>query len=382
MEGHSLFSILGIGLSFMGLFVSIYYLTGKGFRDDGYFWLYIVIALIGLELGHKTFLLSKTFYEMPFLYAPGRYYNLMLYPSLLFLVWSLMDYRPIKKSWQVLIFLVFSITGIRRLWLIFSLTRADKLSILEKFYADTRPGPHDYWMNLSTLTKSTVIPIAMLVIITFFFYKLSKGHEGKPNKRLAVILLSVIVAYILFSFSNNLIYKYLYKLTNVSLIEWPVDIVFLSLVTSFLVCIALMVNSGSQFFPPLKYTSSALDEKRYPALLAQIIELVETEKLYLDQNITVKKIADRLMINSKYVSQVLNHHKGTTFTNFVNKYRIEEAKKLIDGSESKSLTLEAIGNRAGFYSKSSFIKAFKRLVGKTPGQYLKNSNPNTFTNPY
>ena len=122
-----------------------------------------------------------------------------------------------------------------------------------------------------------------------------------------------------------------------------------------------MVNSGSKFFPPVKYKSSALNKNRYPVLFSQIEELIESEKLYLNQNLTIKNIADRLVMNSKYISQVLNHYKNMSFIEFVNQHRVEEAKKLINSPASKSLTLEAIGNSAGFHSKSSFIKAFKKL---------------------
>ncbi|MEM8846703.1 MAG: helix-turn-helix domain-containing protein [Bacteroidota bacterium] len=371
MESNPLFSILGIGLSFMGLFISLYYVISKKCIEDGYFWLYTIIFLLGLELGHKTFLLSRMYEQLPFLYSPGRYYNLMLYPALLFLVWSIMGYNPIKKNWQAVIFLLFSFTGVKRLRIILTTATSDKVYILERFYADSRPGPHDYWMNLTTSSKSTIIPIVMLVTIVFSYLLLLRRQQNKPNKRLVLILLGVISLYIVFSLSSNFLYQYLYQTTTVSLIEWPVDIVFLSLVTTLLVCIALMVNSGSKFFPPIKYKSSALNEKRYPVLFSQIEGLIESEKLYLNQNLTIKNVADRLVINSKYISQVLNHYKNMSFIEFVNQHRVEEAKKLINSPASKSLTLEAIGNSAGFHSKSSFIKAFKKFVGKTPGQYLK-----------
>ena len=81
-----MFFILGIGLSFMGIFISLYYVISKKCIEDGYFWLYAIIFLLGLELGHKTFLLSRTYEQFPFLYSPGRYYNLMVYPAFLFLV--------------------------------------------------------------------------------------------------------------------------------------------------------------------------------------------------------------------------------------------------------------------------------------------------------
>ena len=72
MESNPLFSVIGIGLSFLGLFISLYYLISKGFSEDRYFWLYVIIFLLGLELGHKTFLLSRIYGQFSISICTGK----------------------------------------------------------------------------------------------------------------------------------------------------------------------------------------------------------------------------------------------------------------------------------------------------------------------
>jgi AraC-like DNA-binding protein len=61
------------------------------------------------------------------------------------------------------------------------------------------------------------------------------------------------------------------------------------------------------------------------------------------------------------------------FANFINQQRVEYAKKALKKDENKLLTIESIGEKSGFKSKSSFNAAFKKFTGQTPSDYLKMS---------
>lgn len=121
-----------------------------------------------------------------------------------------------------------------------------------------------------------------------------------------------------------------------------------------------------------KYSSSSLKVAEEIKLYFELKELVETEKLYLDSSLTLKDIADRLNTNTKYLSQVINHHIGSNFQTFVNAYRIEEVKEKILDDKYSNLTLFGIALQCGFKNKSTFYKVFRDKVGMTPKAYLKN----------
>ena len=106
-------------------------------------------------------------------------------------------------------------------------------------------------------------------------------------------------------------------------------------------------------------------------LLNRIIELVEKEKVYLDKNLTIFKFADLLDTNKTYVSQEINKNFNKNFSNFINDYRVMEARRLMTMPEYRNLTLAAIAEKAGFNSISVFNRSFKRVTGITPSYFLK-----------
>lgn len=120
-----------------------------------------------------------------------------------------------------------------------------------------------------------------------------------------------------------------------------------------------------------KYRSSSLKGIEELKLFIRLKTLITDEKLFLDPNLTLKMVADRLATNTKYLSQVVNHQSGTNFQNFINKFRVEEAKYKITSKEYSNLTLYGIALQCGFKNKSTFYKVFKEITEQTPREYLK-----------
>jgi AraC-like DNA-binding protein len=87
-------------------------------------------------------------------------------------------------------------------------------------------------------------------------------------------------------------------------------------------------------------------------------------------------MADDLQIPVRDLSLLINHKLDQHFFDFINSFRIEKAKKILeDPSKNKTTVLEIL-YEVGFNSKSSFNTAFKKHVGLTPTQYRKNMNNN------
>lgn len=97
--------------------------------------------------------------------------------------------------------------------------------------------------------------------------------------------------------------------------------------------------------------------------------MIIEQELYKNANIKLQDVANGLKVPSHYLSQFLNDNLGKSFSLFINKYRIDEAKRLLTIEDN--LTTEAIGYECGFNSKSTFFTAFKKIAGLTPNQYKK-----------
>lgn len=110
-------------------------------------------------------------------------------------------------------------------------------------------------------------------------------------------------------------------------------------------------------------------DKTILALKPKLLDLMNNEKPYLDQNLNIQQVAELLNTNSKYLSQLINQELNETFINLINRYRIEEARILLSDKKNENLTIEGIGQSAGFKSKSAFNTAFKKHTGTTPSAF-------------
>lgn len=109
-------------------------------------------------------------------------------------------------------------------------------------------------------------------------------------------------------------------------------------------------------------------------LFELIKQLIETEQLYLNTELSINDVATHLNTNHKYISQSINMCYQNNFVTFINSYRIEHAKRLLNNPDKKNLTIEAIGQESGFKSKSAFNNAFKKITGINPSDYKRNKS--------
>ncbi|MEM6647093.1 MAG: helix-turn-helix domain-containing protein [Bacteroidota bacterium] len=118
-----------------------------------------------------------------------------------------------------------------------------------------------------------------------------------------------------------------------------------------------------------KYERSRLSDRQKATLRRQLLALMDDEKAYLDSALTLEKAGERAGALPRHVSQVVNEMLGQSFTDFVNGYRVAAAQQLLRDASFGYLTVVAVGEEAGFASKSSFYEAFKRATGTTPASY-------------
>ena len=123
-----------------------------------------------------------------------------------------------------------------------------------------------------------------------------------------------------------------------------------------------------------KYERSALTPERSDAFLKRLIDVMESEKPYTDGELTLPRLASRLSVSTHHLSQVINERLKRSFNDFVNSYRVEEAKRRLSDPSAGHYSLIAIAEDVGFNSKSSFNAAFKKQTGMTPSEFRKKTN--------
>jgi AraC-like DNA-binding protein len=115
--------------------------------------------------------------------------------------------------------------------------------------------------------------------------------------------------------------------------------------------------------------SSGIKEEKKDEIQARLKTLMEEKRLYRDSLISLARVAKQAGEPAYVVSQVINERMGASFFEWIAKYRVEEAKKMLSDPSDKMLTIEQIAEEVGYNSKSAFNKVFKKLTGKTPSEY-------------
>lgn len=96
---------------------------------------------------------------------------------------------------------------------------------------------------------------------------------------------------------------------------------------------------------------------------------IQKEKLYTNSNLNLRTLSLTLNINEKELSRLINVYSGSNFYQFINRFRVDEFKLLLESPKAKQLSILGLAEEAGFSSKSTFYTAFKSLEGMTPKQY-------------
>ncbi len=152
---------------------------------------------------------------------------------------------------------------------------------------------------------------------------------------------------------------------------------WLYLAAGFTAYLSVLVHIFRRYSPELfeqiqvaieKTRVSRLEGLDLKQLHFELIELMTSEKLYMDENLTLAKLAEELDIKPHQLSEFLNKHMKMNFNRFINHLRVEKAVKLL--LENPEANILDVGLECGFNSKAAFNAAFSGIKGMPPGRYL------------
>lgn len=119
-----------------------------------------------------------------------------------------------------------------------------------------------------------------------------------------------------------------------------------------------------------KYHKSGLTGEAAQNLHQKLVRMMTDEALFKKSDLSITELSSRLGVHPNYLSQAINQTEGKNFYDFVNAYRVEEFKRLIELGKNRQFTLLTLAYDCGFSSKTSFNRCFKRATGLTPSEYL------------
>jgi AraC-like DNA-binding protein len=321
-----------------------------------------MILINGLASAQGSFFHNN----FPHIFFIGYPFYTVAGPSIYLYVKSLAysDFSISRRTWLHLIpFAVFV--------LLFTFTyhihSADvKRAILQHSLINSKPFHYSY--NVFFLSQILVYNLASIVILKNYQFKLKQQYSSISHYNLA--WLRIVIYGFIFS----------WLMSSISFVTFMVNLkngLILSLfsIGSFFVFFNIIFFKGlthPQIFSDIqekpKYLSSTLSRSMAQKYVRKLKTYMRTDRPYLDPELNLKEMAEKLDIPPRHLSQVLNEHFGQNFYDFISRHRIEECKKVLSRSITRKTVLEAM-YEVGFNSKSAFNAAFKKYTGMTPSEY-------------
>jgi len=243
-----------------------------------------------------------------------------------------------------------------------------------KYQVFTERRSLDYIIQVPYLEQILVL---VLVVYTIVIYQKFK-NAFKNDKEMNVWVHWIIVGFAGFTLSF-IAYEVL-MLTKVLKVEHDYIITICSAIfigiISYLVYVYPAIFNGKSIeetLPFVKYKKTGLHKDESMRLKERLIEIIETEKPYLNCDLRLIHLAIMLEIPRHHTSQIINEHFHTNFFDFVNQYRVMESEKLLK-LEAQHYTMESIAYQSGFNNRVSFYKAFKKFNGETPTAFREQNS--------
>jgi len=210
--------------------------------------------------------------------------------------------------------------------------------------------------------------IVELIFLGMLVYSVYDILKNKKEKWLLVFILPLTIIF----FIDELAYL----LTNSNDAPYLLDSygIILAIIFLFYFVLYKLIVAPKDVLPKSndsKYKTSSLNAKDIEVNKKELVRLMEEERLFTTNDLTVNDVAKRMNIPRQHLSEILNVHLKTGFQDFLNQYRVDAFVDCLKSDAYENYTIMGIAQEVGFSSKSSFNTTFKKLRGMTPSQYKK-----------
>lgn len=352
---------------FLGFFIFFVINTRRGTDHVGSLLIGLFVLFHCLFLIHRCLYVSGYQYEYPnTLYASTTFS--FLYGPLLYFYFKRII-QKYKLQWSDVLHLIPSAV------LLFYLLPYYGMSSLEKFNVLLDQTNNNSLSGINIIIIVKIISLSLYAFLTFRLYKNSLEKTSQKQKaselwqrNIIAIFMVYVVAYIFYGASITVAFSF------------PAMAHLQTFVMAALVFyVAYIAYAQPEIFkgqvtlvdPVIlyKYKKSGLTPSFSVELRDKLVSLMNEDKVYRQSDINLEKLAELMETTRHNASQVVNEHFGLNFFELMNKYRIAEAMEILQ-DDSHDLSIIQVAYQVGFNNKVTFNKSFKKMVAKTPSQYV------------
>jgi len=334
-----------------------------------------LLLLLLIHLSGELFIYSGAYVYAPALAGAQFPFRVLLGPALYFYAHATMspDKAISKQVWAL------ALSGpilvlLAMIPFIFMISPAEKLALANSSTRD----PELWQIAVLTCLFTTLIFISFTVLFLVMAFKLHNSHRQQLLERFSDIeqrALEWFSPVLLIWGAVWLMYAIEFSLGALGWF-WFGSGKLLPILEVFALAIFIqqalsqkVLNESEKALPRASQPRTALLSAEKMQLIASKLERAMIEdKLFLQDNLSLNKLSESISETENHISETLSQFLQTKFFQFVNGFRIEEAKKALHDSDK---LITSIAFDVGFNSKSTFNTAFKKIVGHSPSAYRK-----------
>lgn len=344
------------------------------------FWLTGLLVLLLVHVLGELFIALGAYHWAPHLAGAQLPLRMLLAPALFFYTCSLIKV-PTVDTHSV----GYAISGPLALIVVmlpfFNISAEDKLSL-------ALPATRD--PSLFLLAKATCFAATVLLIVYVTIYLASALRLQREHRLHMMELYSNLEQRSLDWLKGMLlVWGSLWAFHAINEILWIFDVHVAGLDTALAIietCAliafahlalnqATHINDIKSVEPqPAKTRKTTLDPGRMQRIAERLKANMQKERLYAESDLSLRRLAEMSRTTENHLSETFSQFLQTNFFNFVNEYRINEAKRLLNTTE---LSISNIAFDVGFNSRSTFNSAFKKATGVTPKMFRSIGYPET-----
>ena len=342
----------------------------------------ILIIMFSVSIMHAPYQKMGWYAEYPH-FLMISHTVLFLFGPLFYLYSRLMTDRSYKITIKFLPHLLPFIMYVIYLIPFFMMSGEQKIAELEKYYSSPQTGH----------IIASFAQILQLFVYLYFIYSIIQKHETKIKNIFSsldrisldwirkgiigfVVVYVVMMAFIIMSFFGY--YNFLK--------EYSMSVIAI-MVSAIIYYIGYMgiqnpeIVMGSEESDSFRKTERAvIPDDKADKMLEKLFDIMSSQKPYRNCDLTIKELAEICGVPGYQLSQLINERLKQNFFDFINRYRVDEAKTKLLDPKLNYYSVLAIAYDAGFKSKSVFNSSFKKYTGVTPSSLRKESELESLSN--
>lgn len=237
----------------------------------------------------------------------------------------------------------------------------------QRFLAGLISSPLDHWFTI-VLAAGAVFSFAYFLILLRMGLTVLKSESIRKQ---VLILLAAFV----FTLVSIILISLGFLLRSD-----PAMLLGGMTITVIIVCVFLSNMRYPNFYRIIeneikknRYERSLLKGLDTEIIFERLTYLMSVENIYKDFDLSLESLAEMMSLSSHQLSQFMNERLNTNFRNYINQYRIDEAKKILISDPEKNIL--TICYDVGFNSKSTFNLCFKKYTNMTPSEFRQEYQP-------